>query len=520
MNALRALLLGLCVLLLGSPAQAMKALDDDQLEDVSGAGLGFFIDGFSYDQASATAKITGVKNSAGADVSVDITGAYIKGAGSQRGTQDTKAYLGTPLHPFTLGPVQYRAGLNIPSGAQALQLMTPTWTDPLNDTHQFGLWAYYQGCLYGEAGCTSPTQATTKANGELKGLTDQRDALYSTYGSNMVALKSGIDSDMVTVNARQAVVTTAQADVKTKYTSMAALYGQLPAQICGVGCSSKPSMGQTYSCPLFGSCSSIKAYNDSVTAYSSANDNLSTAQQNLSVAWNVKDSAGHTLSQRATDYDRFVQLCGAQSGSASSCVGGTIKRTQNNIAVVQVVASSLQNGGDTRVKGLDIGLSTRFTLPSTAFSSSGAAGATSTRQDYFSVALENFTLNGSYLNLWGDKAGLKASLSLQMYADKLVISGCQTCADSDRAVAKNIYLDLNLGDANYQPATLTVASNGDLILNAPGVTWANHTAFYQNVQKSNISIGDLNLSGTDIGSQAIRGLRIDYLNVRTTNLPR
>lgn len=512
-------LLCLCGALLCLPAQAMKALDDDQLEGVSGAGLGFFVDGFSYDQASATAKITGVKNSTGADVSVDITGAYIKGAGSQRGTQDVKAYLGTPMHPFTLGPAAYASGQNIPVGLQALQLNTPTWTDPINDTHKFGLWSYYQGCLYGESGCTDPTKASSKISSELSGMTSQRDSLLSAYSNNMGALKSSIDSDMATVNTRQAQVVTAQADVNAKYSTMAGLYSQLPAQICGLGCQSKPPLGQTYSCPLFGSCSSVQAYNDSVNAYGTSSGNLETAQQNLSAAWNVTWN-GKPLSQRASDYDKFVQLCGAQSGTATTCVGGSIKRTQGNVATVQLVAGTLQSAGNTRIQGLDIGLKTTFTLPSVAYNSDGSQGATSTRQDYFAIDLQNFTLNGSYLNLWGSASGMKMSMSLQMYADKLIISGCQSCTDNDRAVLKNLYFDLNLGDANYQPATLSVTSAGELVLSAPGVTWANHAAFYQNVQKSNISIGDLSISGADLGSQAIRGMRIDYLNVQTHVLPR
>ena len=523
--------------LLCLPAQAMKALDDEQLGEVSGAGLGFFIDGFSYDQANATAKISGVKNSANQDVQVDITGAYIKGAGSQRGTLDSKAYLGTPMHPFTFGPIQYRAGDNIPVGQQALQLMTPTWTDPINDTHKFGLWSYYQGCLYGEANCTDPTLAGKKINAELTTLTGQRDALLSTYQNNMTALKSGIDSDMITVNQRQVVVAQREAQVQTANDSVNAAYGvmkswwdQLPDQQCGPlggSCQSKPAIGETYGCPLIGGCKdpNVAKYNDSIKPWSTAKDGLSTAQNNLaqsqqelSAAWSVSRN-GVTLSQRTSDYDKFVQLCGAQSGSATSCVSGTITRTEKNVSTVQLVAGAMQNSSGTRIQGLDIGIRTRFTLPSIDYSN-GSAGAASTRQDYFGIALENFTLNGSYLNLWGDKAGMKLSMSLQMYADKLVISGCETCSDSNRAVAKNVYFDLNLGDANYQPATLSVASNGDLILNAPGVTWANHEAFYQNVQKSNISIGNLNISGTDLGSQAVRGLRIDYLNVRTVNLPR
>lgn len=512
--------------LVSLPALGMKALDDEQLEEVSGAGLGFFIDGFSYDQATATSKITGVKNSANQDVQVDITGAYIKGAGSQRGTLDTKAYLGTPMHPFTLGPVKYKAGLNIPANQEALQLMTPTWTDPINDTHKFGLWSYYQGCLYGDAGCTNPAQATTKINTELSALKTQRDTLLTTYSNNMVSLKSGIDADMVVVNQRKATVDAAQIVQKNNYSTMQSTFNVAPARVCdtvlGIACTNKPDFGEKYSCGGIVGCSSnsgVKAYNDSVDRYTSSTADLTTAQQNLSASWSVSRN-GVTLSQRASDYDKFVQLCGAQGGSATTCVSGTISRTEKNVSTVQLVAGAMQNSSGTRIQGLDIGIATKFTLPSTAYNSNGSAGATTTRTDFFSIALENFTLNGSYLNLWGDAAGLKASMSLQMYADKLVIAGCENCADSNKVVAKNVYFDLNLGDANYQPATLSVASNGDLMLSAPGVTWANHEAFYQNVQKSNISIGNLNISGTDVGSQAIRGLRIDYLNVRTVNLPR
>jgi hypothetical protein len=400
--------------------------------------------------------------------------------------------------------------------------MTPTWTDPINDTHKFGLWSYYQGCLYGDAGCTNPNQATTRINSELSALKSQRDTLLSTYSNNMVSLKSGIDADMAVVNQRKASVDAAQAVVNVRYGTMSTNYNATPEKICGLFCATRPALGEKYDCGVVISCGSnaaVKAYNDSLDNYTASTKDLSTAQQNLSASWSVSRN-GVTLSQRASDYDKFVQLCGAQGGSATTCVSGTITRTEKNVSTVQLVAGAMQNSSGTRIQGLDIGIATKFTLPSVAYNSNGSAGATTTRTDFFSIALENFTLNGSYLNLWGDAAGLKASMSLQMYADKLIIAGCENCADTNKVVAKNVYFDLNLGDANYQPATLSVASNGDLMLSAPGVTWANHEAFYQNVQKSNISIGNLNISGTDLGSQAIRGLRIDYLNVRTVNLPR
>ena len=62
--------------------------------------------------------------------------------------------------------------------------------------------------------------------------------------------------------------------------------------------------------------------------------------------------------------------------------------------------------------------------------------------------------------------------------------------------------------------------DGELRFRLPGVTWANHQQFYAQVPKSNISIGNLSLSNVNLGSQAIRGLRIDYLDMRTVNLPR
>ena len=79
---------------------------------------------------------------------------------------------------------------------------------------------------------------------------------------------------------------------------------------------------------------------------------------------------------------------------------------------------------------------------------------------------------------------------------------------------------LNLGQASLQPLNLSVLSGGELRLSLPSVTWNNHQAFYQQVPKSNISVGNLSLGGVDLGSQVVRGMRVDYLDMRTVNLPR
>ncbi len=123
----------LSVLVSGS-AVAMEAMSEDELGAVSGAGIGFFVDGFLYDQNTATAQVGGLKDSAGKAVTVDVTRGYIKGEGSNRGQNDVLASIGSPAHPFTLGVVTGSAAPNLPAGQQALQLRTPTYNDPLNDT--------------------------------------------------------------------------------------------------------------------------------------------------------------------------------------------------------------------------------------------------------------------------------------------------------------------------------------------------------------------------------------------------
>ena len=101
----------------------MQPLDDGQLESVSGAGIGFFLDGFLYDKHEATARIEGFKDSAGNPVVIHIEDAYVKGQGSQRGSLDTLASIGSPLHPFRLGIVGSSPVASLPVGVEAL----PIW---------------------------------------------------------------------------------------------------------------------------------------------------------------------------------------------------------------------------------------------------------------------------------------------------------------------------------------------------------------------------------------------------------
>lgn len=513
-------LLAALLLLWPGLVTAMQALDDEALGQISGAGVGFFLDHFYYDQGSASAQVSGIKDSQGNGLTIDFERAYIKGEGSQRGSLDAEAQLGTPLHPFSLKVVSGAAAATLPSGTQALQLHTPTWSDPLNDTHQYGLWSYYQGCLYGEAGCTDPSLAQGAIDSELNGLEASRDAILARYqGVGFLTLKNGIDQDMQVVEQRRAQVAVETSDVQGAYGTMQTRYAAAPAWD---GLFQKPAFGEKYGCGSVCLTSAARAYNSSVDGYQQQLDELAAAQKALGEAWSVERD-GYTLNQRVTDYDEFTGLCGAPSAEAPTCAVGRIQKTKDNRTSLTLVATSLENGG-VRVKGLDIGVESTFTLPSVAYSQDAngniVKGATSSRSDFFSIHLEGFTLNGAYLNLWGDSVGVQGEASLQMYADKLVIGACRSCTDSHRAVAKNLYFDLNLGQASLQPLNLSVQADGELGLYLPGVTWANHQAFYQQVPKSNVSIGNLSIGGVDLGSQVVRGMRVDYLNLRTVSLPR
>jgi hypothetical protein len=432
-----------------------------------------------------------------------------------------------------LGVVSGLDAPTLPVGQQALQLKTPTYSDPLNDTRQYGLWAYYQGCVYGEAGCADANAANTSIAAENAALQASRTTLQNKYQSvGFLSLKSGIDADKVIVDQRQTTVNskTAQAVVATN--NLNTTYNTAPSSYQGgLIWYNKPAKGESYYCSIFGCPQAVKNYNNSIDPFNTAQSELSAAQKSLSEAWGVQRN-GVTLIQRYADYDAFVALCGVPTQESPTCTDGSIAQGQADQLIVGGVASAL-NGGGNRVKGLDLGLETTFTVPSVAYAQNGTAGATTNRKDFFNIYVHGLTLHGSYLNIWGNDQGLQAETSLQFYINRVALDGCQPglCLEGNRAIAKNVYFDLNLGNAKYQPLNFKMDANGEVNLSLPAVTWANHAAFYSNVQKSNISVGNLSFGNghdvngvarprTDVGAQIVQGMRLDYFEFKSTNLPR
>ncbi|MGU2601965.1 hypothetical protein [Pseudomonas aeruginosa] len=87
----------------------MTALDDEQLSDVQGAGIGFVLDSAMVDGNKATIAINGVTNTAtGQNVPITVKELYVAATGSNKGST---------LAPVTLGRLNFPFKLNLAKGS-------------------------------------------------------------------------------------------------------------------------------------------------------------------------------------------------------------------------------------------------------------------------------------------------------------------------------------------------------------------------------------------------------------------
>ncbi|OWB34472.1 hypothetical protein [Pseudomonas aeruginosa] len=87
----------------------MTALDDEQLSDVQGAGIGFVLDSAMVDGNKATIAINGVTNTAtGQNVPITVKELYVAAIGSNKGST---------LAPVTLGRLNFPFKLSLAKGS-------------------------------------------------------------------------------------------------------------------------------------------------------------------------------------------------------------------------------------------------------------------------------------------------------------------------------------------------------------------------------------------------------------------
>lgn len=84
-------------------AQAeLRALDDQSLSDVEGAGIGFVLEQVLLDMSQATTTINDITNGSGQNVPIQVKEFYLGATGSNKGAQLNPVTIGRLSYPFTL----------------------------------------------------------------------------------------------------------------------------------------------------------------------------------------------------------------------------------------------------------------------------------------------------------------------------------------------------------------------------------------------------------------------------------
>lgn len=160
-------------------------------------------------------------------------------------------------------------------------------------------------------------------------------------------------------------------------------------------------------------------------------------------------------------------------------------------------------------------------------------------------------MDGSYMRFWGGSADVDGDASddqtlmlegqMNFYANELLFDSCNLdgalCGES--VGFSGFSMELALGDAsNYQPMTIDVTDSGFLNITiqaipAPGDTrtgggliaangqlagsdsntWNWYKNYYDNGNKTNISVSDMTVGTESFGSSSLQGLQIQYLEV-------
>ncbi|MEK9712830.1 MAG: hypothetical protein VW258_09705 [Thalassolituus sp.] len=136
----------------------LVALDDQQMQATSGAGLGFALEDFVFNSDSASLSVTGVNDSEGNPVTVNWSELYIMGEGSESGTISTPADIGSYLNPWVIRSVRGSADWDDSSTWHAgdyaaigddlgvLEFATSRYNSAYQDTRAYGT-----SCLMGAA---------------------------------------------------------------------------------------------------------------------------------------------------------------------------------------------------------------------------------------------------------------------------------------------------------------------------------------------------------------------------------
>ncbi|MDF1763990.1 MAG: hypothetical protein P1U57_11320 [Oleibacter sp.] len=562
----------LAVLLSASASADLTALPDEQLDQVSGAGLGFALEDFILNSDDSSLIVTGINSSNGNEIKADWTRLYIMGEGSNKGRNNTKANIGSYLNPWVIQTVRGSAGLTVGDAGYnpsydtiradraLIEFATDSYTNPLQNSALYGQFSFYQGCIYDEVGCGAVGAngtAVQKLNTEITLLEVNKNAIIQKYeinnNLNLSQLEANtrniytnfIAPEEVKVEAANTVFQAASVVFNQEAQDLTPLYNTV-IQFNGqqdLLFGEEASSGVANPCTYNASCRAARnAYNNALPDFVDARDNKAAAldaftatKVALNEQLNRTDFTDAQVSylDRVNDIQRYKLLCGTND-DFTSCSDGTIVRKENTKDNVQSVSVALGNGGIRR-KGLDIGVAFDFLFNE---------GTPQERSDYLAVDLKGVFVDGSYLRLWSTKdennlSEINGELRLNLFVKEIDINVCNTATclgneaiqQSATLNLDNFVLSLNLGYGETQPMKFKATDDGNFefeLVNPinPVVADRNSDAkmqefyddYYSNAPKSFLYIGDVRLGNESIGSTTINGFRAQYLKVTSRDL--
>lgn len=162
--------------LLAASAKAdLQVMDDSQLADATGEGLGLVIEDFVFNSDSAVLTVSEINDASGNPVEIGWSELYIMGEGSQNGTAETPVDIGNYFNPWTIssqrGTADWSAGGEaVHSGEYAaigddlalLEFATSDYESPAQDTV-----SYVTDCVMGAASDCATRTAQRRSGADV-----------------------------------------------------------------------------------------------------------------------------------------------------------------------------------------------------------------------------------------------------------------------------------------------------------------------------------------------------------------
>lgn len=130
MNKLAVLSIAFCAIYISTAFSEMKALDDEEMSEAQGFGVGIVLEDFSFDSADGNLSVGGINQYASGrqneSIGINVTRLYLKGKDSQRGTQDTRYTVGSLNNPLELDVL---SGSDLASISNDVEVLQVTWPE-------------------------------------------------------------------------------------------------------------------------------------------------------------------------------------------------------------------------------------------------------------------------------------------------------------------------------------------------------------------------------------------------------